>query len=107
MGQGIISNDFPESDIRCINISHELGCERRSTAQRTLGRGLQCRPERKSTGPQPQRGERQAETHGPQAWSQATDGQPQDRGRAEPKGSTGGGPRPFGGEGGGGVAPRV
>ena len=49
IGRRIISNDFAQSDIWCINISHELGCERRSTAQRTLGRGLQRRSDRKST----------------------------------------------------------
>ncbi len=35
--------------------------------------------------PQPQRRERQAETLGPQAGSQAADGQPEDRGRADAK----------------------
>ena len=96
-GHRIVSNDWPIHHIRCISISHELGCERRSTAQRTLGRGLQCRSDRKSAWPQPQRSERQAEAHGPQARSQATDGQPQDRGRADAK--AGGSLRPAGGSG--------
>ena len=100
VGQASISNDSPIADIRRISISHELGCERRSTAQRTLGRGLQCRSDRKSAGPQPQRGERQAEAHGPQAKSQATNGQPQDRGSADAKAGAGGSLRPAGGSGG-------
>jgi len=97
IGQRIISNDSPKANIRRISISHELGCERRSAAQRTLGRGPQCRSDRKSTWLQPQRGERQAEAHGPQAGSQATDGQSQDRGSADAKAGVGGSLRPAGG----------
>src|SRR5512132_3503851 len=97
IGQRTISNDSPKANIRRISISHELGCERRSAAQRTLGRGPQCRSDRKSAWLQPQRGERQAEAHGPQAGSQATDGQPQDRGSADAKAGVGGSLRPAGG----------